>query len=346
VTRLLLTIAGARHGGAEKHFVRLALAFHRAGLDTRVLMRTDPARASLLRLGGIEVIEAPFGGLLDARTRWVFRREVTRFRPRIVLSFMSRATRVCRKGDYAGGDFVHVGRLGGYYDLKYYRGCDHLVCNTPDIADYCRRGGWPAERVHVIANFVEDVPCAPMGRRDLATPEDAPLVFALGRLHPNKAFDVLLHALARMPGAYLWLAGVGPDEPALKQLAARLGLADRVRFLGWREEPGPLFAAADVLAVPSRHEPLGNVVLEGWMHRVPVVAAASQGPGMLIEDGRTGLLVPVDDAPALAGALARVLADKALAARLGEAGRARFESEFTEEAAAARYLDLFERIAA
>jgi glycosyltransferase involved in cell wall biosynthesis len=87
-------------------------------------------------------------------------------------------------------------------------------------------------------------------------------------------------------------------------------------------------------------------VLEGWMHRVPVVAAASQGPGMLIEDGRTGLLVPVDDAPALAGALARVLADKALAARLGEAGRARFESEFTEEAAAARYLDLFERIAA
>jgi glycosyltransferase involved in cell wall biosynthesis len=346
VTRLLLAIAGARHGGAEKHFVRLALAFHRAGFDERVVMRTDPARAQVLRAAGIPVTEAPFGGLLDARTRWIFRREATRFRPRIVLSFMSRATRVCGKGDFPGGDFVHVARLGGYYDLKYYRGCDHLVCNTPDIADYCRRGGWPAARVHVIANFVEDAASAPLGRPALATPRDAPLVLALGRLHPSKAFDILLRALARIPGAYLWLAGVGQEEPALKQLAARLGVTDRVRFLGWREDPGPLFAAADVLAIPSRHEPLGNVVLEGWMHRLPVVATASQGPGMLIEDGRTGLLVPVDDAEALAGALTRVLADKGLAARLAEAGRARFESEFTEEAAVARYLDLCERIAA
>ncbi|MGB8274723.1 MAG: glycosyltransferase [Alphaproteobacteria bacterium] len=343
--RILQAIAGARHGGAEMHFVRLAVALSKAGVEQRVVMRPDSARASSLRAAGIDVVEAPFGGLLDTRTRRLLKREVERFRPRIVLTYMSRATRLCRKGPYPGGDFTHVARLGGYYDPKYYRQCDHLVCITPDIAAYCVKGGFPAERVHVIPNFVEDQKPSPVRRSDFATPDDAPLVFALGRLHENKAFDVLLQAIALRPGVHLWLAGDGPERESLEALAARLGVAERVRFLGWQEDPGPFFAAADVFVVPSRHEPLGSVVLEGWMHRLPMVAAASQGPSFLIEDGKTGLLVPVDDAQGLAGGLARLLGDKALARRLADAGRARFESDFTVEAAVARYLDLFRKIA-
>lgn len=344
--RLLLSIAGARHGGAEKHFVRLALAFARSGVDVRVLMRPDAARERALLAAGVDVALAPFGGMLDIRTRRIFRRLVGQFQPDIVLSFMSRATRFCRKGDFPGGDFVHLGRLGGYYDLKYFRTCDHLVCNTPDIAIYCRTGGFPADRIHVIPNFVEDVPSEPAGKSAFVTPEDAPVIFALGRLHPNKGFDTLLDAVSRMPGVYLWLAGTGPEEAALESLAERLWIEDRVRFLGWRDDPGPFFAACDVLAVPSRHEPLGNVVLEGWMHGAPVVAVASQGPTHLIEDGKTGMLVPVDDAAALAETLRRVLDDKALAANLSAGGRARFEAAFTEQVTVGRYLDLFERIAA
>src|SRR3546814_11074829 len=100
---------------------------------------------------------------------------------------------------------------------------------------------------------------------------------------------------------WLWLAGEGPRRRALMQQAARLGLGDRVRFLGWRDDVAALLRAADVFLCPSRHEPPGNVVIEAWAHGTPVVAAASQGPRPLIEDGTTGLLVALDDADAQIG---------------------------------------------
>jgi glycosyltransferase involved in cell wall biosynthesis len=171
-----------------------------------------------------------------------------------------------------------------------------------------------------------------------------PLLLALGRLHPNKAFDVLLRALADLPDAVLWLGGDGPERAALAALAGTLGVTERVRFLGWRQDTAPLYAAADVVVVPSRHEPLGNVVLEGWARRRPVVAAASAGPAALIADGISGRLVPVDDASALSSALAQLLADPAAAARLAVGGEAAWQAGYTEAAVRDRYLEFFRRV--
>jgi glycosyltransferase involved in cell wall biosynthesis len=242
--------------------------------------------------------------------------------------------------------FVHVARMGGYYDMKYYRHCDHLVGNTQDIRDYFIRQGWPAERAHYLPNFIDAHPAPAVDRASLQTPEDAPLIVALGRLHPNKAFDVLLHAVAETPGVWLWIAGSGPEDFNLKGLAAQLGIANRVRFLGWRNDVAALLAASTVLAVPSRHEPLGNVVLEGWAHGVPVIAAEAVGPAALIADGDDGLLVPVDDADALADAFRRVLDSSDLRARVVAGGKARYETEFTEQAVCGRYIAFFEQVAA
>src|SRR5690606_28632923 len=139
------------------------------------------------------------------------------------------------------------------------------------------------------------------------TPEDAPLLLTLGRLHPSKAQDVALAALARLPGAFLWIAGAGPLEAALKAQAHALGVHERVRFLGWRDDPSALYAAADICLFPSRYEPLGNVVIQAWAHGLPVIAAASQGPAALIAEGEDGLLVPIDDADALAAATRRLI---------------------------------------
>src|SRR3546814_8910723 len=98
-------------------------------------------------------------------------------------------------------------------------------------------------------------------------------------------------------------------------------------FRSWQDDPAPFFAAADLYVVPSRHEPFGSVVLEGWMHSRPMVAAASQGPSLLIEDGENGLLVPIDDAVALAGALRRLIEEPQTAERLAQSGRAAYRSE-------------------
>jgi glycosyltransferase involved in cell wall biosynthesis len=339
VTRVLNLMAGAAQGGAEAFFERLVAAFARAELDQRVAIRRDAARAARLRAAGIEPVELAFGGPLDIATPWRLRALFRDFDPDAVLAFMSRAAAKlpARKGPRP----VRIGRLGGYYDLKYYRHCDRLVGNTRDIVDWIVRQGWPADRVDYLPNFVDATRAAPAARAALDTPDDAKLFLALGRLHPNKGFDVLLEALAGLPGAFLWIAGAGPLETELKGLAERLGLTPRVRFLGWRRDMPALVAACDVLVCPSRHEPLGNVVIEGWAHGRPVVAAASAGPAALIRDGETGLLVPVDDAAALSAAMRRAAGEAGLAARLASAGEAAYQAEFTERAVVRRYLDYF-----
>lgn len=341
--RILHTMAGAGVGGAEAFFVRLVCALHKAGEPQGVVIRPNETRIDAIASAGIGLAEAPFGGLFDLRTAAIIRREVDRFTPDIVMSWMSRAARFAGRVRKRRG-FVHVGRLGGYYDLKYYRGCDHLIGNTPDIVDYLVREGWPTSRAHFVPNFV-DADWAPAAdRAALDTPDDAPVLLLLGRLHENKAVDVAIEAVARMPHTVLWVAGDGPLREPLGELARSRNVEDRVRFLGWRSDVAALLAACDILVCPSRHEPLGNVIIEAWAHGAPVVAAESAGPSWLIEHDRNGLLVPIDDAGALAAAVDDLLSDHARRQQLVSAGRTAFEARFTEKAVVAEFRDLFARL--
>ncbi len=333
--RLLQAMGGARHGGAEGFFLRLALALQRAGQDQLVLLR-HAEHAATLREGGVAARELPFGGFFDRATRGGFRRAIAEYRPDIVLTWMSRASQLCPEGD-----FVHVARLGGYYDLKSYRRCDHLIGNTHDLVASFIAQGWPASRAHYLPNFVDAAPAPAAPRHAMATPDGVPLALALGRLHENKAFDVLLAALAQVPALHLWLAGEGELRATLERQAAALGIAGRVRFLGWRDDVPALLAAADFLVCPSRHEPLGNVVIEAWAASRAVVAASAAGPRQLIADGESGLLAPVEDVASLAAAMARLSADPALRARLAANGRAAYEAQFTATAVVRRYQDFF-----
>src|SRR5215469_9039020 len=169
--------------------------------------------------------------------------------------------------------------------------------------------GWPESRAHHLPNFAELAPAPPVPRASLDTPADAPLAIALGRLHPNKGFDVLLEAVAKVPGLYLWLAGEGALRAALRRQASSLGIAERVRFLGWRQDVGALLAAADMLVCSSRREPLGNTIIEAWAARKPVIACAAAGPSELIEHDKTGLLVPIDNAVVLSDAMRGLVDD-------------------------------------
>ena len=335
--KVLQAMAGARYGGAEAFFTRLVGAFARAGVDQHVVIRRDADRADLLNDNGITPVQLKFGGPVDVQSRWQLRREIKAYQPDIVLSWMNRATQAVPKGK-----FMHLGRLGGYYNLKYYQNCDHLIANTRDIAEFIAENGWDSERVHYLPNFVSGVQMPAVDRRELYTPATAPLILGLGRLHKNKGFDVLLRAFARVPDAYLWLAGEGPLRADLEKQAEHLGIKPRVRFLGWREDTPALFAAADVFVCSSRHEPLGNVVIEAWAQGTPVVAMDSLGPGMLIEQGVNGLLVPVDDVVALSHAIKRLTEDSAYCDALRAGGDESYRADYTEETAVRDYLAFFE----
>ena len=325
-------MAGAPAGGAELFFERLTLALHRAGDSVLPVIRRNAARAARLLAAGLAVRELGFGGPGDLLTGPRLGGLLRRFGPRVVVAWMNRAARFAPRGDW-----VLTGRLGGYYDLSYYDRCDHLIGNTRGIVRWIAAQGWPEDRVHHVPNFVDDLGgAAPLDRASLGVPPGPKLVVALGRLHRNKGFDVLIRALARIPDAHAVIAGEGPERNELLELARREGAAERLHLPGWREDTGALLAAADALVCPSRHEPLGNVVLEAWSARRPVIAAASEGPRELITGGE-GVLVAPDDPAALAAALAAVLEDAARAAALAAAGRARFEREFAESTVVARW---------
>ena len=317
--RIAHIMAGAPAGGAELFFERLTIAQQASGETVLPLIRRDPARAARLSAAGLPPIQLGFGGALDLLTRPHLRAALRRFAPRVAVAWMNRAARLAPRGPW-----VLAGRLGGYYDLRYYRRCDHLIGNTRGITDWIIAQGWPAARVHHLPNFSPDLRGA--APAVLPTPPGAPVVLALGRLHRNKAFDILIRALPLLPGVHAVIAGDGPERPALQALASQEGVADRLHLLGWRTDQAALLAACTVLACPSRHEPLGNVVLEAFSAARPVAAADAAGPTELIADDATGLLVPRDDPTRLAQAIDTILQDPTLAARLAAAGRACYEA--------------------
>jgi glycosyltransferase involved in cell wall biosynthesis len=334
---ILHLLGTAGEGGAETYFVDLVTALARAGVDEAAAIRRHGAREAALEAAGVPVAVFGFSGTLDLLTKPRVAGFARRHDTKLAVAWMNRAARHTPKGPWA-----RVGRLGGYYNLKYYRGFDALVANTEDIAEWIVGQGWPAGGVRVIPNFAAapaEVP--PLDRASLETPKDAPLLLGMGRLHENKAHDVTLAALAQVPDAYLWIAGVGPLEAKLKGLAEALGVSDRVRFLGWRTDPSALYRAADLCVFPSRFEPLGNVVIQAWAHDLPVVAAESQGPKALIRDGEDGLLVPVDDAEALAAAVNGLLKSARRRKALAAQGSARVAAEFSKAAVVAQWRDLF-----
>ncbi|MFL6688635.1 MAG: glycosyltransferase [Alphaproteobacteria bacterium] len=336
----VITVCGASAlGGSETFFVTLTLGLKRAGLNVRSILKHNGIREQTLREAGIPFDLLPFFRRFD----WMTGRRLTRFakafRPDVVLTITGRGAAMTPPGNYA-----LIGRLGGYYNFDYFRRCDYLVCNTPDLVRYVTEGGWTNERVFYIPNFPHMDEAPAVDRATLNTPAAVPLAVALGRLHPNKAMDVLLQATARIPDLWVWIAGEGPDENDLKMLARKLGIEKRVRFLGWRTDRGALLKAADICVFPSREEPFGNVVVEAWAYGVPLVTAASTGPAWLARDGEDAVVVPVDDAEALANGITAVLSSHYLAKTLVEHGRNRIASEFSEEIVIGQYVRMFEQV--
>lgn len=334
-------LAGAPFGGAENFYTRLVCALAEAPeLRQVAFTRQNPQREASLRAAGVPVQTFRFGGPLNLYDRWRYRHALKRLAPDVVLTYMNRAS-----GLTPAGDYQLMCRLGHYYDLKYYRHADHWIGITRGLCDHLVRGGMPADRVHQIPNFAAETDPQPLPRADFDTPGGVPLLLAAGRLHRNKAFDILLQALAALPDAWLWLAGDGPEREALEKQVLELGLGERVRFLGWRDDVGALMRSADLFICPSRHEGLGSIVVESWYHRCPIVATRSQGPGELIEDQRTGLLTPVDEVAPLVSAISSLLQDPAAARQLADNAHHHYQAHYSRAHISRQYVQLLQHVA-
>ncbi len=340
-------------GGAENFYTRLCGALQ--ATSNNVLAITPPhcPLASTTRPLVSDLQTIAMRGNWDIFSKYRIRQTVKSSGARIVQTWMGRATRLTDLRSLP--DVTHVARLGGYYNLKAYRHADAWVGNTLGICDYLLAEGLPADRVFHISNFYTpaervDAERIASNREELDLPADALILFSLGRLHINKGFDVLLNAFQtflssyKQRPVYLLIAGDGPLRETLQAQAIELGIDQQIRWLGWQTEIAEWFQMADIFICPSRHEPLGNVVLEAWGNEVPVIASDIQGPAELIDQGETGLLFKTEDARALSRTLLELLADQTLATQLRTQGRARLESDYSVDRITALYLDLYQQL--
>ena len=201
----------------------------------------------------------------------------------------------------------------------------HVFCPSAYLRDVALRWGLDLERLTVLPNPAPEVPSLPSRnelRSDLGF-EGAVLAFA-GRLGPQKSLGVALEAVAAMPEVTLAIAGDGPDRGALERRARELGLGERARFMGSvpREQVLRLFRAADASLLSSAWENLPHTVVEALAVGCPVIATAVGGVPEVVRDRQNGLLVPPNDASALADAIQTFFADDELRARLTGAATA------------------------
>lgn len=349
-----LHIVGSKTlGGAERFFLRLTEALDERGHPITLALRAGSEVVAAVR-EGLPVRESPLRTVWDPISRRDISRLIKEIRPDIVQTYMGRATRQTHLP--RGRRPVHIARIGGYYKLNGYTHAHAWVGNTRGVCDYMVREGLPADRVFHISNFIDAPrPVAESERVDLRAelgiPEDALALVTAGRLIEVKGHAYLLEAFSRLPRTVddrpLWLVmvGDGPLREGLQDQARQLGIADRVAWAGWRTDPAPFFALADLVVFPSLDaETLGNVILEAWAFRKPLVTAQFRGAREITCHGEDAWQVPCGDSKALAAGIETVLGDEPLAAALAETGHARVNSEFSRDAIVDQYLDLYETL--
>lgn len=349
-----LHILGSKDmGGAERWLTRFLPAMQRHGETVEAVVRRGSA-LDRHHLDGITTHRLAF------RTTWdpISRAQVSRFIAAhdapVVQTYMGRATRLTRLP--RGGAKVHLARLGGYYKLDPFRHAHAWVGNTRGLCDWMIAGGLPATRVYHITNFADParrVPPAALDalRTQLALQTDDWLMVTAGRLIDVKGHATLIEAMRRLPaelaGRRLRLAilGEGTLRESLETQARQAGIADRVHFAGWQHDPAPWFQLADMVVFPSRDaETLGNVILEAWAYKIPLVCTAFRGAREIAHHGEDAWVTPCDDAPAFADGLRCVMEDARLQATMVANGAQRIEGEFSESVVIDQYRALYAQL--
>jgi glycosyltransferase involved in cell wall biosynthesis len=238
--------------------------------------------------------------------------------------------------------------LYGVLDRLILRGYARVVAVSEDVRHRLVESGVKANRVCIIRNGIDLRPfdCASAAVRQALVWDAYQIVGLVGRLAVEKGVDIFLQTAARVlahcPDTKFVVAGDGPDRTELDALIDKLGIRDSVRMLGRCDDMPALYASLDIMVSASRREGLPIAILEGMASRLPLVATAVGEVPTVIQDGRTGLLVPAEDSELLAAAIIELLRDPTKRERLGVAARQLVEDEFSAKRMTDDYLGVYE----
>jgi len=260
---------------------------------------------------------------------------------------------------YAIGEYRRARRrrLDPLLDWVCRRLPTHVLAVSGAVKEDCvKRLGWAPEDVTVVYTGI-DVPTVSNHERshdrkrirtELGLDEKDWLVVTVARLSYEKGLAWLIEAAKLLQDRHdrvrFLLVGDGPERAGLEEQVRQFALSDHVRFAGFRSDVDAVLSAADLFVLPSLMEGMPNALLEAWAASLPVVASEVGGLAEVVDSERTGLLVPPKNAPALADAIDRVLRDRGLARRLGEAGCQQVRDRFSVATVARNYENLYLRL--
>ena len=358
--RVTLAITDLDVGGAERALVALATGLDRGRWRPSVVcLSGEGALSGPLRAAGIEVACLGVSPRRPIAAVGAVARAFREQRPALVQSFLFHANIASRLAARRAGRPPVVGGLRvaeRRARRRWHLTLDRLtfplavgsVCVSTGVKRFSSgRGKLPPDRLVVIPNGVDISRfdrAIPVARTSISVPEDAVLALYVGRLDPQKGLTTLLDAAGTVarecPTWHLALVGDGPlreELTARTEIAGLAGLADRIHWLGRRDDVPGLLRAAEYLVLPSLWEGMPNVVLEAMAAGLPVVGTRVEGTEDLVTPGQTGWLVPPGQSGPLADALLEAATGPDRRRTFGRAGRARVEAEFTPEAVVSSY---------
>lgn len=352
--KIMFVITSSGVGGAEKILYYTITGLDRTRYDLSMCSLKEKGEiAADLEHGGIEVFSLTMSDGDTLRGWWAslgaffkLLRYCRRFKPTIIHSFLFRANMIAR----LAGFLTHVpivissvrvmgGEKNYYYALEKVTSfmVDRYITVSERVKDHLvSRAHIPDHKVTTIYNGValndqvrfhhgaQDPPCG-------LTSHDR-LIIAMGRLHLQKGYAYLIHALAAVreefPAIKLFIVGEGEEENNLKNLVKSLDLTDQIMFTGLLPDSGKILSFAELFILPSLWEGMPNAILEAMAAGKPVVATTVGGVPELVLHGETGILVPPQDPDALARAILDLFRDPVKARTMGEAGRERVQVHF------------------
>ncbi len=235
---------------------------------------------------------------------------------------------------------VKIGRLGGYYKLKYYLHCDYLVANTPLIKEYIVSQGWDENKVIYLPNFVKEVRFKKKRNNNKTK-----ILLGVGRFHENKNFEILVKSMKYLDDCCLWLVGKGDLKNKYLSIAKKDNITDKVKIYDWTDKIEYFYENADILLCSSKIEPLGNIILEGWFNKIPVISSDASGPNFLIKHGFNGLKFKNENLNELILCIKELLNNNKKSEFLIKNGFDTYNKQFSEKLVLKKYLNFFKKVA-
>lgn len=351
--RIVHVLHSHGYGGAESHALLMMKLQRDAGHDVCYAGPMDSWLGRECDKAGIACEHIPMHGLFDPWSHWKLRSLLDRLRADVVHGHLIRGAMYAGRAGHRHRAPVALCTAHATTARTHMQRCAHIIAVSGAVRDGLLAAGYAERDVSLIYNGVPEGPPPPSSqqrtalRAELGIPADAFAVVHVGRFVRDKAQDLLVQAMQSVPaGVHLYLVGDPATEfggEVLAALHAQPELAARVHSLGYRQDVQRLLPAFDAFALASRREALSIAVIEAFAARVPVVATRVGGVSEIVRHEDTGLLVPTEDALALAQGITRLSNDADLRARLVTNGERLYREELTARSMLEHTLALYQR---